>query len=406
MPALDGDRGALTDCLDDGTWPVWIRSDVTLRRVTFHWRKNDRSCAVSGLMLARIAVLVQADCLSCRAEYRLEHCWGVLTMSEANSRIWGPVAGRDGSFDPAIPARLAQAAMSALRADWPNYSLPAIALRSLRRCRAIGQAAGYRALVSSLAFQQHVRTEGEGDPLFYLSHPHYLAQGLTAGQRTRAALTHYLAEATFPDNYLDQVYRCGGIVLWRACVTSVTYDIRLMPGNDVAYEGGLSLVLHVDGVRVCVLSYSLVPADLVLSDARASDTIHFITRKQLTPERAYQAAFNTAFDRCTPAHLCFAALAGLMAAQGRNNVAGIAPHKHPSWIPALASQFDTAYADFWRSLAGQKVSAFAYLIDLPMQLTPLAKIEASHRKRTLARRGHIDNVCASAATAIASHLRG
>jgi uncharacterized protein VirK/YbjX len=326
-------------------------------------------------------------------------------MSDADSRLWVPAGDQDGSVGPAVPLRLTKAMIAALRADWPTYSPGAVALRALRRFRVIGQVPAFRALAANLPYQHHVAAEGEGDPLFYLSHPHYLAQGLTAAERAAAALTHYAAEARIPDPYRAQVYRREGLVLWQARVAGVTYDIRLMAGNDVAYEGGLSLVLHVDGIRVCVLSYSLVPADLVLPGAQAGNVIPFVTRKQLTPERAYQAAFNAAFDRCTPAHLCFGALAGVMAAQGRSAVAGIAPDKHPSWTPALATQFDTAYADFWRSLAGRPVSPYAYLIDLPMQLTALTDIAPARRKRAQARRGHIEDVCASAGAVMTGLLR-
>ena len=121
-----------------------------------------------------------------------------------------------------------------------------------------------------------------------------------------------------------------------------------------------------------------------------------MTRKQLTGERDYQAAFNKAFDRSTPAHLCFGALVGLARAQEHHQVMGIDPERQPSFSEPKRSQFTTAYADFWTSLGGRKVSAFGYLVDVPTQMTPLESLDASRRKRAKARRAHMDAVERSA----------
>lgn len=305
------------------------------------------------------------------------------------------------------------AVASGFRADWQRYSGPAAALHALRASRIVAMGGAYRRLASLPAFQGHAAASAERDPLFFLAHAHYLARGLTARQRTVAALTHYRHESeAFAPAYLDQVYRRGGLALWQESVAGVAYDIRLMPGNDVLHEGGLSLVLHVDGARVCVMSFSLVPTRLVLPTHRAGqggpplrETIPFVVRKQLTSERDYQAAFNKAFSRSTPAHLCFAALAGLALEQGHHHVMGIDPERHPSFSQDRRSQFATAYADFWTSLAGRKASPFGYLVAVPTQMTPLEDLDASRRKRAKARRAHMDAVERRARDAIRGYLR-
>ncbi|WP_431300262.1 DUF535 family protein [Tabrizicola sp. BL-A-41-H6] len=273
---------------------------------------------------------------------------------------------------------------------------------------------GYQKLSGMTSFQCHFAAIGESDPLFFLSSQHYLVRGLTPRERLAAALCHYgHEESAFHPGYIDQVYRNGGLRIWGCVVDGTAYDIRLMIGNDVAYEGGLSLVFHVNGGRVCVLSFSLVPTALVLpglrvghGDTPLKDTIHFVTRKQLAQDHAYQAAFNKAFDRTTPAHLCFGALTGLVLAQGHHHAVGIDTERHPSFAEPFRAQFQTAYADFWASFSGRKNSEFGYLIDLPLQLTPLEHLDARRRKRAIARRDHMHTVQQHALTVIASQLRG
>lgn len=314
-------------------------------------------------------------------------------------------------------ARVATAPILALAsgfaADRRRYSGPAAVRHALRASRILAMGGAYGELTSMPAFQGHAAANGEHDPLFFLAHPHYLARGFTARQRLQAALTHYRHEsAAFVPAYIEQVYARGGLVLWQEAVAGIGYDVRLMPGHDVLYEGGLSLVLHVDGACVCVMSFSLVPTRLVLSTQPAAQAhpplrkaILFVTRKQLTSERGYQAAFNKAFDRTTPAHLCFGALAGLARALGHHHVLGIDPEKHPSFCESKRSQFETAYADFWTSLAGRRASSFGYLIDVPTRMTPLENLDASRRKRAKARRAHMDAAERSAGEIIGTYMR-
>ena len=292
--------------------------------------------------------------------------------------------------------------------DRRKYSVLVAAQRGLRKARGLLQPGGLAALHASAAFQAHIRFDPDHDPLFFLSNRHYLAQGLAVADRIAAALCHYQhQDRAFTPDYAAAVYANGALTLWAQTVNGIRYDIRLMPGNDVAYEGGLSLVLHVDGGRVCVMSFSLVPTRILLPVGQTGlpDNMVFVTRKQLTQERDYQVAFNKAFDRCTPGHLCLGALAGIAQAQGHSFLFGIAAERHPSFIPAMASHFQTAYSDFWRSVSGKKLSDMGYLIDLPMQLPPLESLEPTRRKRATARRQHIAGVVQATVDTIGPLLR-
>ncbi len=297
--------------------------------------------------------------------------------------------------------------------DWNRLSPQVAVLRALRASRILGMGDVRRRLSGNSACLRHVEAVAPGDAAFFLSHRHYLAKGLTPAQRAEAAVHHYHHEvAAFDQSYVDAVYGGRGLTVWQRKVDEGEFDIRLLPGNDVLYEGGVSVVAFFDDVRIAVLSYANVPTGIVLPAYVPADdeppleaSTIFATRKQLTWDHAlYQKAFNKAFDRSTPGHFCFAALTGLAMAQGRRRMVAIAPEVQPSFTPEFEERFRIAYADFWASLGGRAASPYGWLIDLPMRLTPLDQLDAKARKRAMARRRHIEDVQNETFEVVRRHL--
>jgi uncharacterized protein VirK/YbjX len=314
----------------------------------------------------------------------------------------GPLALRGRS---AVPQHPITAVLAGFRAEAGTYNLGARILRTMRRSRIIGHAQEVEGLSTNPAFEGHMRTDPVPDPLFYLSHQHYLARGLSIHDRIMAAKAHYAHEtAAFDSRYIAQVYRGDGLVLWSSTREDVTYEIRLLPGNDVLYEGGVSLVLFVDGVRVCVLSYTIVPSAVVVPTWHSPELI-FVSRLQLTHHHGYQSAFNRAFDRCMPGHLCFGALAGVATVLGQDQVLGIDAVRSPSWSHSRKDQFSTTYDGFWQSMSGRKVCDLGYEIEIPLHLSSLTEMDAARRKRACRRRSHIDAVQGSTQDVLSAHLR-
>jgi uncharacterized protein VirK/YbjX len=297
--------------------------------------------------------------------------------------------------------------------DWHGMSPPVAVLRALRASRILGMRDVRRHLRQNLAYQKHVASVARDDAVFFLSHRHYLARGLSPIERARTALHHYEHEVhAFDRTYFDGVYGGQGLVVWRRDVEGGVFDIRILPGNDVLYEGGVSIVVFFNDVRIAVLSYANVSPDVFLpghgsqvGEAPFGSNLLFVTRKQLTWDHAlYQKSFNKAFDRSTPAHFCFAALTGLALAQGHTRVVAIAPDVHPSCTPEAEGRFHAAYTEFWESLGGRRVLPYGYLIELPMRMTPLDELDTKARKRAVARRRHIQAVQDSTFETIVSRL--
>lgn len=305
-----------------------------------------------------------------------------------------------------LPALLA-AMRQGHAVDTSAFGLPTSLLRSARRSRIVMAPPVWPELAQNPAFALHVAGAGGRDPLFFLSHRHYLVRGLSASLRVQAAALHYRNEIeTFSPDYVRRVYRGAGLRLWHRRAGGIDYDIRLMAGNDVAHEGGTSLVLHVDGARVGVMSYSLVPWGVLGADAEGPETLHLVTRQQSTADRAYRPAFARAFDETTPAHLCLAAMHGVVRALGAGSLAGVTGACQPAFRRALAAHFHRAYDAFWLSQGGRPVSRRAFVLPVPPLAPVLEDKTAARRRRALARRRHADEVEAHACAAVRAHLRG
>lgn len=296
--------------------------------------------------------------------------------------------------------------------DCNTMSIPVAIIRLLRASRLLYLPQLRRQLLKNKAYQKHINKINKDDAIFILSHRHYLARGLTTRQRVKAALFHYEHEVnSFDEEYFNAVYNANGLTLWCRNVNDTIYDIRLMPGNDVLYEGGCSLVFYINNERICVVSYSVVLKEIflpayakIINENTQIQSTLFVTRKQLTSDHSYQKFFNKAFDRATPTHLCLGAFTGIALAQGYDSFVGISPDSHPSLIVKYQRNFDVAYTQFWDSLNGQPISPYGYLIELPMQLKSLDELDTKARKRAVARRQHIDDVYTQAYGIIRKHL--
>jgi hypothetical protein len=298
--------------------------------------------------------------------------------------------------EAAVASPLAGGRLAALRAGWRadrGLGLAAAAARALRRARVLMASGAFATLAGSECFAAHLAQGRERDPLFFLAQRHYLARDLPPRLRLAAAVTHYASEqAAHSAAYRQAVYRPGGLTLWQSA--DAAWRISLEAGQDVLVEGGLSVVLREGAARLCVLSFSRVPRQVVDPQGRSGlpETVHYITRKQLTQDRGYQAAFHAAFDRVTAGHLCFAALEGLILAEGGRAAVGILASAHPVHTPDLGPHLEVAYGDFWQTLGAAPLSARGVLIRLPVALSPLEEMAAAKRKRALARRAHLDQV--------------
>ncbi len=299
--------------------------------------------------------------------------------------------------------------------DTRSLSLRAACARAARvTWFALTERSVVETLLTDPSCRSHVAAVAPRDELFFAAHRSYLVRGLDRPGRGQAALVHYRNESSALDaEYHQAVYGRGELRLWRREHEGVVFDIRLMPGNDVLFEGGLSLTFFVDDHRIAVLSYSNVVPWLLdgrpppaRPDGSNAPLVPFVTRRQ-SSFHAYRRAFTDTFGRGTPGHLCVAALEGIALAQGSRELRGIPADRHPAGRVVRAdgeSHLETMYDEFWRSLSGARSSPLAWAIPLPLQSTPLEELNSKNRRRAIKLRRHLASVRDAAFRAYRPHL--
>lgn len=94
------------------------------------------------------------------------------------------------------------------------------------------------------------------NPLYFLVHRYYLSKRFSLSQRVRAAMSHHEYETKqYDQEYALHVYSSCGILLWSYLFEGFTFAIKLIATEDNLYEGELSVILFVDEIRLCRISY-------------------------------------------------------------------------------------------------------------------------------------------------------
>ena len=299
-------------------------------------------------------------------------------------------------------------------ADRRHVSLVSACARSaLTAWFALSERELFRAVAAEPAYRDHVAALPHRDVFGFASHRSYLVLGLSRRARGLLALQHYRNEtAALDPSYYQAVYHRGGLRLWQLEHEGTAFELRLMPGNDVMNEGGLSITFFVNGEAVTVLSYSNVdptllghPPAQVGPGWRAPALVPYVTRRQ-SSRSDFRRAFTQAFGRGTPGHLCIAALEGVALAQGGRRLLGVPADQHPACRAARARGYtglETMYDQFWSSLSGEP-GPLAWSIPLPLQPTPLDQLDSNNRKRANRLRGHQTAVRDAAFLAFRPHL--
>jgi uncharacterized protein len=219
------------------------------------------------------------------------------------------------------------------------------------------------------------------DPFFFLTHNFYLSQKLTLAQRIACAIEHYgYEERNRRADYHDMVYGSPGLVLWQQEVEGTQYELRLAATDDNRYEGDLSVLLMVDDVRVCRMSFSYVDAQVF---GLASDSAMFITRNQ-TDRNEQLNRFRATFKQNSPPYFCLAAMCGIAMANGMRALYAIKHDAQIAYEERYIAGFKNSYTDFWQQFGAEEVDHQAYRLEIPLRLAPLNEVK--HKNRAVARR--------------------
>lgn len=152
--------------------------------------------------------------------------------------------------------------------------------------------------------------------------------------------------------------------------------------EDYRYEGDLSVLLLVDDVRVCRMSFSYVNATVF---GAPSSHAMFITRNQ-TDRNQQLNRFRATFKQNSPPYFCLAALCGIAMANGMRTMYAIKHDAQIAFEERYLSGFKHSYTDFWRQFGAREVDHQVYRLDALLRVAPLSEVK--HKRRAVSRRSN------------------
>jgi uncharacterized protein VirK/YbjX len=217
----------------------------------------------------------------------------------------------------------------------------------------------------------------------YLTHD-YLVRGLTTAQRAACFLHHYgRMHATLPDRTLRQTLR-ELIRVHEIPAEGTRFTVTMGLSRDFDKEGEFSLNLHVDGEVVFLLSFTIVPGEIVKSE---SDEVLLISRLQGMKGSYHLIQLATkALHNVAPDALLLASLQGLAVAFGIGEIAAVSAGRQSSCTKDSAAAFKQAYDEFFLGLGIEETADGFFLTPVPVEGKPLVHIKKGHKLRTKEKR--------------------
>jgi len=212
----------------------------------------------------------------------------------------------------------------------------------------------------------------------------YLARGFSTSEAASCYLHHYRRLHTLlPEPLLRQILQ-EEVTLHAISDGSNQFALTLGLSRPYDNEGELTLRLRVDGDIVYVLSFTIVPGEVV--ESKASEVL-LITRLQGIRGSFRQISIAIkALHEVAPDRLLLAALQGIAEAFGVRTIAAIPAHRQASYSDDAAPVFRDAYDNFFSGLGFSKSAAGFLSSAVPFDQRPLTSIKQGRRLRAKKRR--------------------
>lgn len=221
----------------------------------------------------------------------------------------------------------------------------------------------------------------------------YLSSNFERATRLELLIAHYC----FMNDRLGGAF-CAGVArgdlsLWRHEQQGRHLDIRVSGPCAVSghREGELTFTLRMDGVDLCKVSFSIVPASTLSLPTRSASPPHghtlYIGRVQGVVGTFEQIRLATkACHDIAPPDVLMAAVAGMASALYIDVIGGVGIEHSISADSIQQSNMSFDYTEFWGRYQGSKTADGHHLIQVPFPEKPIQAIAAKHRKRTLTKR--------------------
>jgi hypothetical protein len=131
---------------------------------------------------------------------------------------------------------------------------------------------------------------------------------------------------------------------------------------------------------------------------RSQSTL-LITRNQ-TDVTAARDLFDRNFKQSVPQFFCLFAVCGIAMSNGFKKIMAIRHDSQIAYDKKYESGFRNSYTELWERFGGVDVDGRTYLLDVPLELSPLSLVNPTHRRRARSRRRNWDEIAQSACSAL------
>jgi uncharacterized protein VirK/YbjX len=241
------------------------------------------------------------------------------------------------------------------------------------------------------------------DPLYFLAHTYYISRRFTLRQRVEVAMSHHEYELqAYNSKYARQVYRSDGVILWEQSFDDLHFTIVLTASPDNRHEGDLTVILSVNSVKLCRMSFCYLNASIFSLYPRMT---MLISRSQ-----THQSSGRDVFDRCfkqnTPQLFCLSAICGIALANGFQTIFAIKHDAQIAYEEPYDSNFRNSYTTLWKKFQAVEIDRHVYIMSVPLTLRPVGLVSRAHRRRARNRRGYWEEIVRSACESIAGYRTG
>jgi len=247
------------------------------------------------------------------------------------------------------------------------------------------------------------RAISDVDVLSFVSRKHYLSRFFDLQQRSNNVLAHYQYEQShFNDKYQETVHGGNGLALWEERIDDTHISMRLFSSRGYRVEGELSICLNVNEHFTGCISYSYIDG---ASLGTLPGTILFVSRIQVIRGHGLEL-FRQCYPQHSPQYFCLAAVMGVAKANDATAIAVIAGKAQVNYAPQFESGFLNSYCNFWHQFGARSLNQQAYILDVPLQLPPMASVATKHRGRASKRRRLWSTITTQSEAAIRAHRFG
>ena len=222
--------------------------------------------------------------------------------------------------------------------------------------------------------------------LLYKYLGNYVARCFPRNTRLTILTNHYNYLTKYVnDDFLTRIFE-EKIILWREFSGENLFSITLNfphASYDDDCEGDLSLVFSANGLSLYVMSFTIIPGQVIKI---ANDQAIFISRVQgLSSHLALLRQATKNFHYISPAALLLVAVQAIALPLNIKAIVGV------STGAQISSRNETDcfffdYDEFWRSADAERMNDNMFLLPVPLPEKPIRMIKQTRRSKVLRKR--------------------